>query len=46
MYIIMYLCLYMLLGADKVLHLRQDSQDNMHPLFVEMFDRQENVCIL
>ncbi|XP_067935296.1 retinoic acid receptor alpha-A-like isoform X2 [Watersipora subatra] len=33
-------------GADKVLHLGQESGDNIPPLVVEMFDRQENVCIV
>ncbi|KAF6039670.1 RARA [Bugula neritina] len=33
-------------GADKVLHLREESADNIPPLVKEMFDRTENVCIL
>jgi len=32
-------------GAGKVLHLRMDTNSDIPPLVVEMFDRQENVCI-
>lgn len=36
---------FLLVGAERVLHLRLEMPDELPPLIIEMLDRQENVCI-
>lgn len=44
-FFIFFLFIFLLVGAERVLHLRLEMPDELPPLIIEMLDRQENVCI-
>lgn len=37
--------LFLISGAERVLHLRLEMPGELPPLIIEMLDRTENVCI-
>ena len=37
--------IFVLTGAERVLHLKMQMADELPPLIMEMLDRAENVCI-